>query len=353
MKKSLIWTLMLVKRQLKKISFYIVLLIMIVSCFFIRFVGNNMTASIEIGISSADKSEMAEKIVKDLLEHKGIVNFIVYPTKESLEKAVRKGDVKGGYFFEESFGKNLLEKKANDTVKVLETPDNTIAIITNEIVFSAVMKELSFEILAEDTLDTGYFSQDSEDKIRNDLRKFYDVNLINGSTFHVNYEGGTFQELKEYGKSSEEIYDYISPMIIGIVGILIFLAGLSGGINYYEDRERGTFALMKISYIQLVGFVEIYIPVFLTSVAGAFILWATKMEDSFIKAMGVLFLYSFIVGVYTFIMTKLIKNKLIYVGVIPVIILISALFCPVFLDISTVLPSAVYINKLLPLSFLV
>ena len=102
-KKILIWLYMLTKRQMKKISFYIVLLIMLLSCIVIRYVGNNMTASIDIGIVREHNNEFSKNIFKDLLKHKGIVTFKEYGSEKELVSAGIKDKVKGGYYFSEEF----------------------------------------------------------------------------------------------------------------------------------------------------------------------------------------------------------------------------------------------------------
>jgi len=351
-KKILIWLYMLTKRQLKKISFYIVLLIMLLSCIVIRYVGNNMTASIDIGIVREDNNEFSKNIFTDLLSHKGIVTFTEYSNEKELISAVIKNKVKGGYYFSKEFSKNVLAGKTSNCVKIIESPDDTISIITNEIIFSSVLKELSFEYLVEDTLKTELFDYYEDDEIRDKLRAYYNINLENGSTFKVNYDGGKFDEKKEYSKSDKEIYDYISPMIIGIVGIMIFLAALAGGINYYEDSMKGSFALMKKLEINAITLVEIFIPAIISSVFGAFLLYVTGMDKSLSHALIKLFLYAIIVTVYSFILTKIIKNKSAYIGIIPIFILISTIFCPVFMDVSIVFKGAEIIRKVLPLSYL-
>ncbi len=350
MKKMLIWFIMLFKRQMKKLSIYIILLIMAVVSILLKYVADNFTVSIEVGIVNEDNGDMAKAIEHEMLSKKSIISFKVFQDKEELLKAVKSSEVMGGYILNTGFSEKLLSGDTIEAIEVLATPTNIITKITNEVVFSMIMKELSYETLVSDTVDTELFEDLSMDEIRSELRQYYELNLSNGSTFAINYN-------KENDEMQDRVinidtYDYISPIIVGLLGLLIFVAGLCGTISYYDDRDTGALCLLKESNKQLVSIIQIAIPVMISSIFTWGLLYGLDLESNGMDLMRKLLIYSIIAILYCFVLKGIIKNRYTYISLIPIFILLCLIFCPVFINISSLAPNSIYISKLLPLYYL-
>ncbi len=348
--KMLMWLRMLLKRQMKKVSIYIILVIMATVSFLLKYVADNFSVSIEIGIVNADSGEMAKAIEQEMRYKESIIGFRMFEDKEELLQAVRSGEVMGGYIFNAGFSEKLLSGDIIEAVEVLATPTNIIAKITNEVVFSIIMKELSYETLVSDTVDTSLFEKFTLDEIREELRQYYELNLSNGSTFSIKYNKES-DELQDKVVNIDT-YDYISPIIVGILGLLIFVAGLCGTISYYDDRDTGALCLLKENNKQLISVIQIAIPVIISSVISWGLLYGLSLEADGIYLARKLLVYSFIVILYCFALKTVVKNKHTYIGLIPIFILLCLIFCPIFINISSLVPNTVYISKLLPVYYL-
>lgn len=266
MKKIITWLRILFKRQLKKVSLYVILAMLILTCAGIRYVARNFSVHIDIGVVNQDDGNVSSMIEKGLYEHNGLVSFVKYDSRAELVSAVQSGNVYGGYIIKPEFSKKLIEGDTEEIIEALSTPNNIISGISNEMFFSFVMKELSYEELVQDTIDTGLFDKLSEEEIRRELREYYDSNLANGSTFSLAYENTP----KDYeGKfTSIDILDYISPVIAGLTGLMIFIGGLCGCLSYYDDRKNGSLILLSPVFKQLTAIIEIAVPVFIVTAAG-------------------------------------------------------------------------------------
>lgn len=350
MKKIITWLRILFKRQLKKVSLYVILAVLILTCISIRYVAQNFSVSIDIGVVNQDDGNVSAMIEKGLYEHEGLVSFVEYDSRADLVAAVRSGNVYGGYIIKPEFSKKLLEGDNEEIIEALSTPNNIISGITNEMFFSFVMKELSYEELVQDTIDTGLFDKLSEEEIRQELREYYDENLVNGSTFSLSYENTP----KDYeGKfTSIDILDYISPVIVGLTGLMIFIGGLCGSLSYYDDRKNGSLILLKPIQRQLIAIIETAIPVLIITVAGIFILIGTGMETQAGAAIIKYIIYDLIVIAYCYLLKIIIRRKEIFVSFIPVLSLMSILFCPIFTNIASVSPFLANIGKAVPLYWL-
>lgn len=350
MRKIITWLVILFKRQLKKVSLYVILAILVLACISIRYVAQNFSVTIEIGVVNQDKGNVSAMIEKGLYEHNGLVAFVKYDSRAELIEAVQSGSVYGGYVIKPEFSKKLLKGDNDNIIEAFSTPNSLISGISNEMFFSFVMKELSYEELVKDTLDTGLFKALSEEEIRRELREYYELNLANGSTFSLAYENTP----KNYeGKfTSIDILDYISPVITGLIGLMIFIGGLCGSLSYYDDRKNGSLALLKPVFRQLVAVIETAVPVLVITAVGIFILIVTGMETNVGAIVVKYIIYGLIVIVYCYLLKTIIRRKEIFVSFIPVLSLMSVFFCPIFTNIAAVSPLLAGIGKTVPLYWL-
>lgn len=352
MNKMFIWLYMLFKRQLKKLSLYVIIIAMILGTLFIRHIAMNYQVELTVGVLNEDKSYeveksdtyVAENIVQHMIGHKGLIRFLEYDDEEQMRADVQKSNIFAGYILKKDFWKKIMDNNMEESVKVITTPDSVVSKITNELVFSYVMREYTYDILLYDTYNTGYFEEEDDKKVAVDLRKAYEKNLTNGSTFSAEYKGA-----KEYGSTIEvNVFDYISPIIKGIIGVLIFLAALCGALILYGDKESGAFGRFTKSQTAVISLVEIFIPAFLTGVAGFACMMATNQYTGSLKEVVHMILYLVFVTLYSFLLNEIIHNKIIFLSLVPVFVMASLLFCHVFINLSTIVPEFKYISMILP-----
>ncbi len=352
MKRMLMWIWMLLKRQLKKVSLYVILLCMVASTFFIRHVAVNFSVHISIGVMcepledenpSYDKL-ITQRIMERMLNHKGLVKFVEYDDEETLKDAVRSSEVYVGYVLLDEFWMRAKEDKLEDGVHVVSTPDSFVSKIANELFFSFVMQEYTYNSLYYNTIASGYFDDEDPEQIAADLREYYEINSTNGSTF-----GAEFSGVKDTGNTVElDVFDYISPIVEGLIGVMIFLAGLCGTLLLYQDKENGTFS--RFSTSQTIGFnvVEISIPTVITSIVGMICLIGTGLYQGTVGQWMHVLMYVVLVVAYCFVLKLFIKKKVAFLASIPVFMMASLLFCNIFMNLGTIVPQFEYISMILP-----
>ena len=346
MKRAGIWFWMLLKRQLKKPSLYIVIICMVVCCFVIRSVASGFTVNLAVGIMNEDTGEkqaedgddagIAADITGLMESHRGLLRYVVYSDEEELKNDVRGSKVYAGYIFQKDFWKAVKDQNIKNSVKVISPKDSIIPKITNELVFSYVMQEYAYALLLYDTFDRSYLKDEDREEMADVLRGYYEENLTNGSTFSVKYHGAKTVN----GKVELDIFDYISPVIDGICAVMIFLAGLCGTITLREDKTCGTFARFKRQ-----------IPVMITSAAAFAILIMTGRYAGTAGEVLHILLYAAGVTIYCFAVNLVIRNKTFFIAMIPVFLMASLLFCHIFLNLELLVPQLKYIAMFLPPSW--
>jgi hypothetical protein len=352
MKRMLMWLFMLWKRQMKKISLYVILLCMAASSFFIRHIAVNFSVNLRIGVMNEDNvgeeeaydKKIAQNIIDRMTNHQGLVKFVQYTDQEALENDVRTSDVYAGYIFSTDFWKKVQDENLKNGIQVISTPDSIVTRIANELVFSYVMQEYTYNVLLYDTYDTGYFDEEDDEQVAEDLRKWYEENLTNGSTFSASYSG-----VSNYDSHVEmDIFDYISPIIKGLVGVLIFLAGLCGTLILYQDKENGTFSRFTRWQTAFISLVEIFIPVCMTSLAGMGCMLATGMNMGTLADWRHILAYMLLVVLYCFVLQLIIRKRMLFSALVPVLLMASLIFCHVFVNLTALVPEFGYIAMLLP-----
>lgn len=352
MKRMIMWFRMLLKRQLKKVSLYVILLCMVACTLFIRHVAVNFSVSINIGVMCEPLEEedptydqlITRRIMERMVGHHGLVKFVEYTDEEELKNDVRASEVYVGYILLDDFWEKAKDEKLYDGVKVVSTPDSFISKIANELFFSYVMQEYTYNVLYYNTLDSGYFDDEDPEQIAADLRKYYEENSTNGSTFAAEFSG-----VKDTGNTvALDVFDYISPIVEGLIGVMIFLAGLCGTLILYQDKENGTFS--RFSRVQTLGFnaVEILIPTFITGMTGMICLVATGRYAGSIGEWLHMLGYIVLVVVYCMILKLLIRRKVAFLAAIPIFMMASLLFCHIFMNLGNIVPQFDYISMILP-----
>lgn len=347
MKKCMMWLFMLFKRQMKKISLYVILLVMVIICVMVKYVADNFLVTIKIGVCNNDNTDTTKRLEESLYNHKGLIVFEKYDTEKKLKEDVQKGVAMGGYVISKDFSERLISDDNDNVVKEISTPNSFVISLSKELFFSYMMREISYEKLVEDTISTGLFDEVPENKLREKLKAYFEENLSNGSTFHVDYDRGADEF--ESGSFKIDTFDYISPIIEGIVGLMVFIGGLCGTINYFDDRDKGSLILLRRFQKFMVKFIEILIPILIVSAVGIAILFMTGMSTDIGETLMRYVIYAFIVLVYCMILEGVMKKKIVFVSFIPVLVLMSLVFCPVFVNIESFAGKVSEIGKLLPL----
>lgn len=339
MKKIFTWFLLLLKRQMKKPSLYLILLCMAGITAFIVYGASHFELDFTVGVM---ERQAESKVLERLCDHEGLVRFVAYDDEKKMREDVQASRIYAGYVFEEDFDEKLRIGELEETVTVISTPKSIIPMLTNEMVFSYVLQEYAYEHLLQDCYETGYF-EGKEEEAEESLEEYYQKYLTNGSTFSAVYKGGVIDR-----SGTKTIYDYLSPMIDGMVAVFIFLSGLCGVILFRRDRDSGAFSRFTGVQTVAAGVVEVFIPVFVTAMMGMGCLICSGRYmgngQEWLHMAG----YILLVVVSCMVFHYIIPNRAMFAAMIPVFFLASLMFCHVFINLNTLFPQLKYISMLLP-----
>lgn len=345
MKKILTWYLLFSKRQLKRASMIFILAFMLIMTIALKFMSTDITAGATVGFyidkTSPDYNKMSE-IIDGLLCHDGMIKFASYDSRQSLENDVTSGTIQGGYVFSDDFYEKFVECDNRKLVELIESPDNSISILSNMIVLAVVMENAAGDVLIEDTISQDFFDGIPESdfmKLQEEYRKY----ASNGSTFSFDYD--TLYEDYKGSSKSMDISSYLVTPVRGIVAIFIFITALTGGVSWFNDKNSFTYANIPLNRRHTLKLLVISVPVVMTSIAGYLSLVITGICDNPLNELYVVTVYGILCIVFTCILTMITTESL-FSALIPVFILGSVICCPIFFNLANLIPAMKILQKL-------
>ncbi|MDE7447010.1 MAG: ABC transporter permease [Lachnospiraceae bacterium] len=288
---------------------------------------------IAVGVCWED--EKGKELFRELEEEEGIFRFLGYTDEEEMIRLVENGTLECGYLFPEDFYDQLLEKGAKRQITLYYSPASSAHKISYEVVFAKL-----FEVLSEDIL-TEYFGESGYEKERLfSLNRQY---AGDGSTFQFVYE-----TVEQKGVEAAENMDTFK----GCIGVMMFLMSLLGLGNAMEQEK--IWKAMPGHFGRRMKSGSIHVAVLGSILMGGGCLLIMNMQSRQgrlgreLMALGAYFV---VLELYVRFLGLFIKRSRVLYGLIPILILGSCLFCPVFIRMENYINGAAWISRLFPVSY--
>lgn len=342
MKKFFTWLKILTKRQLAN-PFFLALLIIL-----------PLTALISDNFSSKDKNTgyiaglyidgesddiFADTVVNNLVNANDSIRFVKFNNVEDMKEKIISEELICGYVIPHNIRKLLSGDDKEGSITSYMIPASTLQPAANEIVYAELIKMQGYSIIKDYMHSSGQFP---DDKYIEEAFEYYEEYLTGNETIRIDYE--------EYGTDkiidAKEISTGLVFPVRGIMSVLVFLAGLFGSVLYLKDKENGVFQTITKGYQNILRILYPFIPAFLFGMA----MMVSVIASDNHKSVGteIICMFCFILGITLFavLLTLLTKKSRILSSCIPVILLCSLVFCPVFINLELYLPAVGYVQKL-------
>jgi len=295
--------------------------------------GGEAYRGIAVGVCWED--EKGEELFRMLEKEEGIFTFQGYTDEEEMIRLVENGTLECGYFFPEGFYEELVKKGAKNQVTLYYSPASSAYKISYEVVFADL-----FQMLSEDIL-TNYFEGSGFDRER--LLSLKDQYAQDGSTFCFEYE-----TIEQRGSEKAENFDTLR----GCIGVIIFLMSLLGLGNAMEQEQ--TFKNVPAAFRRRLRSGSIHVAAAGSILMGGFCLclldigsgWRGAVRDAM-----ALFFYFVVLELYVRFLNLFIKKSKVLYSLLPVLILGSCIFCPVFIRMGNYIEGVDWIARLFPVSY--
>ncbi len=335
---KILWKQYLVRHRMGLVLFLVVGILL--SCF-----GRQMEAEDYSGIKAGvfAEDEEGKRLLEKLEKEEGILQFESFAGEEEMVRKIVNGTLECGFTLPAGFYENMKKGKMMRQVELYYSPSSAAHKISYEVVFSYLFEELSDDVLMkymDHSEENGVFDKEETKENRALLLALKDKYSKNGTTFSFSYK-------QVQAKGEEPLASF--SVIRGCIAVFIFFMSLLGFAGCLEVNEmsKGLAGSKRIRIREWSLHIAVFSSVFLGGVLLA--LWGGG-EGIGKELMG-LFLYFIVLEIYIRILKLFLRRPGAVYGSLPLLLLGSLLFCPVFIRMKTYLPVIGFLEKLFPPSY--
>lgn len=354
-KNGLTWYLLLTKRMLKKPSFWAVLLLVPAMVFGMGLASGGDSHILRIGVFAEESDDpMGGRIADELEDMEGVVEYVRFDSEEELRRAVSLSEADAGYLLPAdmtSMMKAWLSGREEELpyeghlIAVLANEDTVQLQLAREQFFSTIYPYLS-ELTAEQfALEQEGFSEMDKEYVRQRIGELYDEERVEESIFRFSY--GADAPSEDPGRIS-----YLMAPVRGLLSVFVFFTALTMGMYVIKDRKDGMYHWVRYGrtpvYCWLgvlsgtvLGGAAAYIGLL---ISGTFTEWWRELPRMALLVLGA--------AGFSALLCQMVRNMAVYGAFLPVLVLLSAVLCPVFASfqgmepVKWLLPPYFYLNGL-------
>lgn len=294
-----------------------------------------------IYLEKDNNDETALMLADNLLNSDGAVGFKSYDSLDDMYRDVMSEKIVCGYIFPDTLSYMGVDEDCDDTFYIIKQSGSSIQAAINELIYSRLIRIQGYDIITDYMISENIFKETDTESIK-ELTELYEEFLDGSETFNVIFETYGVTGLEETDGSATTI----AFPVRGILSILIFLAGLLGGVMYLHNREKGVFEALSSNYRIFCHVLYIAIPIVLFALSVLLTLGVSGNFTTPVIELPAMLLYIIIAALFCYAFTLLIKKSSTLTACIPVLMLGCLIFCPVFINASSYFPAASVIEKL-------
>lgn len=304
------------------------------------------------GGESLKAGAFLREVQNQLREHDGVIQFVFFPTEEEVRQEVAAARAECGYCIPADLMEHLEKKRLKNVIKAYESPRTSMQRLCEEVLFAEIFlsyEKMTFGEQAAELIGTKLEDANSE-RIAARAEELFEKYLYNGSTFQFVYDAiGETETGAEQQREIKESKDGGIFRIRGSLALLIFTAGLCGTLDVLEDEKQKRTLRLKGGAV--FRFLTIYLPVFVMSAVTLICLPIAGEWKGIAAELVMLGRYQLILLPYCFLLKHLCGTQERLAAAIPVLILLTAVVCPVFADLAQFVPAFRILEKIFPAAY--
>lgn len=346
-KKFFTWILIFQKRILKKPMFTITLFLIPALLILLFSFHKTSDSLINVGLY-APNDYVSKSIIQDLLvSSNSVISFYQCDSEAQLKNDVLKGTAECGYLFPDNFDSALtayLDEKEDGIITVLSKEESISTKIVNEILCGKIFSKMTYPILEKfvESQHPEKLSPSGSQQMQSVFAEYCTPQLF--LTFE--YADGAKNEFLNDNKANY----YMLP-VRGILSVLILVSAISGILMLSSDNKKGTWNLIKIFRRPIFHYFYIFMTILPVTLLSLLAIFVTGTGTTLWYELVLIIIYACFICGFSNLLRGLIRNIYILYGLLPVLVLISLVLCPVFIDLGSMVPGIIIIRIFLPTSY--
>lgn len=328
-----------IKSWLKKKICWMQLLAMVILTQMILQIQLPDQENIMVGIEKGE-SQMAGKVTELLQYQDSIYEFCFYEDDTLLRKDVETGKLECGFVFDTDFDKKYEKRNFENSILYLATPFTTKGLAAQETVYAAFLQVYGSDLLLDEQ-EAIFGKEDPE--IAAMLTESYDYYLKSEEIFHtrtifVDDE----QRLREK--------DNTDPLH-GLMGILIFMTIFLAGMGMTGASDRNLLSAMEVQSRTLFQCTRMLAAATPVGVLGIVIACSSFGSRGLLAEIVHMILLVALSMIEVLLLFRLQKHEEMGKASLLALVMLQAVVCPVFFDMSAYVPVLSMIRYFLPLGY--
>lgn len=375
---------------------FLILLLLVIGSIHIPDAKNN-----RIGLAGVT-SGITQTIADRLMQKSDVYQFTIYEDPEELEQAVEAGELECGFVFAEDFEKQYEKGSFADSITYVYTPFTTKGMAVRETIYGTVL-ELYGERLLQQNQET-IVGQSSEEASTM-LAERYEYYLNSDAIFHteviyVETDAGMESDVRDLecdSRGQEENadveVDWIADMdqnrnqsriqsriadhqidteniVRGVIACMTFLTVYLAGASYKEEKNWSFLSQLekgKRRRYECAGMLAAATPMMIVGIglscltilqlgmlntaSGAGAVTATGIGMVIVAQILKMLLLIAVSIAFTACMMCIWKTDMGMLSMLPVLLLLQVIVCPVFFDMAVYVPAMKYVRYLCPIAY--
>ena len=345
-RRFFVWLFLTAKRFLKKPSFVLIFLMLPAVLLLYRALITADDGKLHVAVYFEEKDEFATIYLRELSENVPEL-FVFYECEEEedLYSDVAAARAECGYVFDASLAEKLLTDEWQGLITAVVSERTVYGEFVNEIAYVKLIRILGKDLMMQYLAGKSGDTLDLEETERL-LQKKFGEGLASNKLVEYVTTATRDGELVIEEKKHDAISVLTKP-IRGTVAIFVLLTGLAGLVFWYQDDAEGRFRVMARERRPLISFASILLPTAMSGIVGLVCLGISGLWTSTGRELIAMFLYVLLVAGMCNIMRFLIPTVHAVCAMIPILVLISYLCCPIMLDIALTFPAIRYVRAVL------
>lgn len=355
MRKFIIWFVLFQKRILRKPMFQITLLLIPLLIFLLYSFAKDNNALIDVAIFTEDENGYAEDFVENLVnDSTDVVSFYICENEDQLRRDVLMEKVECGYIIPPEIDKlvnefyrdgDMQNSSLDGIVKVITRNSSVSVKVVNEIVLGEMFSCAAFSIL-DDFMHEKHFNDMSENDANSKLKGYFNNNRHRHMMFAFEYADGSDNIMLNQSGSNY----YMLP-VRGMLSVLILVASMSGVIMLDGDDKKGTWGRIRVVKRPFFNYLYILLSVFPVAFCSLIAIFLTGLSTDFVREMLIMSTYMFLAAGFANFIYVFIKSIYVYCTLIPILVVVSLIVCPVFVDFGDIVKPVKFIRSILPTAY--
>ncbi len=337
MRKFFTWLWLLTKRQLKNPVFIAILILIPAAAAGVNSIPSMHGSTTYRAGVYADGDGIARELAANLEKYDGSFDFVEYGDLDAMYRDVKNTKLNCGYVFPADLEGSSAKP---GSILVIHHPSNTIQMSINEVVYAELLSIQGRFIITEFVKSLGVFAEE-DTEYTDELLSRYEGYLHSDATFSLVYHTYGVNGLTEKDISRNTV----SFPVRGILAVIVFLAGLFGGVTWLRDREKGVFSTLTGSYGRLCRVLYTLIPTLLLGIAAMITMAVLGLYIPSIEPAAMLVLVALSCA-FSLLMTAVTRRSRSFAACVPVLLLGCLIFCNIFINAGSYVPAAKFIEKL-------